>query len=33
MVANAFKNVAAISLETGYELEILKTLQSAGPAV
>jgi len=33
MIANAFKNVAAIALETGYELEILKTLQSAGPAV
>jgi len=26
MIANAFKNVAAVSLETGYDLAILKTL-------
>lgn len=33
MMANAFKNVAAIALETDYDLAILKTLQSNAPAV
>lgn len=26
MIANAFKNVAAISLETGFEIEALKNM-------
>ena len=33
MIANAFKNVAAVAIETDYDLAILKTLQAAGPAV
>lgn len=33
MIANSFKNVAAIALETDYDLAILKTLQSAAPTL
>lgn len=33
MIANAFKNVAAIALETDYDLEALKNMAAAGPAV
>jgi len=32
MIANAFKNVAAIAIETDYELEALKNMAAAGPA-
>jgi len=33
MIANAFKNVAAVAIETDYDLAILKTLQATGPTV
>lgn len=32
MIANAFKNVCAISLESGFEIEAMKNLSAAAPA-
>lgn len=32
MIANAFKNVCAISLESGFEIEAMKNMSAAAPA-
>jgi len=32
MIVNAFKNLAAVAMETDYKLEALEAAKSAGPA-
>lgn len=32
MIINAFKNLAAVSMETGYKLDALEAAKNAGPA-